>query len=334
VGGGGGETVGELVVRADGFKAVQAGARSSGQIRVGNLKTALVNATGQNQPLVPDMRVPGVVFPVQRRLTVRDLLPSFPTASNLVQFARETAFTNNAGPQTGGSPNSGENVAKAESALTFDLANAPVQTLAHWIPASRQILDDAPALTAYIDSRLMYGLKLKEEDELLNGSGTGNHLSGLITNSTPYDLTRTTVGTDTFIDVLSHAMTQLTTAEIEADGVVLNPSDWESIRLTKETGTGITSGMYLLGDPRVSGPPRLFGVPVVLTNSMARSQFLVGNFAMAAAIWDRADATVEISREHSDFFTKNMVALLCESRLALTVFRPLAMIFGGFPWGS
>ncbi len=36
----------------------------------------------------------------------------------------------------------------------------------------------------------------------------------------------------------------------------------------------------------------------------------------SAAIWDRWDATVEVSREHQDFFIKNMVAILCEEKLA------------------
>jgi len=77
-----------------------------------------------------------------------------------------------------------------------------------------------------------------------------------------------------------------------------------------------------------------FLVPVVTTNSMPKSQFLVGAFGLAAGVWDRADATVEVSREHSDFFVKNMIAILCEERIALTVFRPSALIYGGFPYGS
>ena len=67
---------------------------------------------------------------------------------------------------------------------------------------------------------------------------------------------------------------------------------------------------------------------------MPRSQFLVGAFRQAAAIWDRADATMEVSREHSDFFTRNLVAILVEERLGLTVFHEDALCYGGFPFGS
>ena len=327
-------TPGALLVESEGFKALKSGARSSGQVSIGSFhKTAIVNATGQNQPLVQDYRVPGIIFPAQQRLTIRDLVPSFPTVSNLVQFAKESSFTNNAGSQTGGSPNSGENVAKAESALAFSLSNAAVETIAHWIPASKQIIEDAPALQAYINGRLLYFLKLAEEAQLLNGTGASNTLSGLITNATPFDTTVSQPASDTYIDVIRRAITQVQLSQLEPSGIVLHPRDWEVIQLTKTTGTAL-NGQYIFSNPHVVEENKIWGLPVVPTISMAQGQFLVGAFNLAAAIWDRSDATVEVSREHSDFFIRNMCAILCEERLTLTVFRPLALVFGGFPFGS
>jgi len=252
----------------------------------------------------------------------------------LVEYCRESTFTSAAAPQTGGSPNSGENVAKAESELNFELNYQPVQTLAHWIPASKQVTDDSAALSGYINTRLLYLLKLAEENQLLNGLGTGNNLSGLINEADTYDTAYSNTATDTYIDVIGHALDQVQeNSNLEADGVVLNSRDWHDIQLIKTTGVS-SSGQYIFSDPHNAQTPRLWGVPVVATKSMARGQFLAGAFGMAAAIWDRASATVEISREHSDFFIKNMVAILVEERLALTVFRPSALVYGGFPFGS
>lgn len=329
------KSFGQMVVESDGFKALQSGQKSSGRIDVGSFhKTAIVNTTGQNQPLVPDYRVPGIMMPMaNRRLTIRDLIPSNPISSNLVQYTRELVFTNSAAMQTGGSPNSGENIAKAESGITFELANAAVQTLAHWIPASRQILDDAPALAGYINSRLMYGLKLEEENQLLNGGGTGNDLSGLVLLATDFDTTDVNSSTDTYIDILRRAITQVGDSEFQADGFVLNPHDWETIQLVKTTGTA-SSGEYVFSNPHVVEADRIWGLPVVPTNSMTRGQFLCGAFSQGAGIWDRTGATIEVSREHASFFIQNMVAILCEERLALTVYRPKALIYGGFPYGS
>jgi HK97 family phage major capsid protein len=329
-GDGGEDDIGHAVAESAQFKSfVQAGAVRTGRIPVPSFhKATIVNATGLNQPLVQAFRRPGILGPGQQRLTVRDLLPNLPIASNMVEYCRESAHTSNAGIVV----NEGDT--KGESALSFELKYAPVQTLAHWIPASRQVLDDASALAAYINARLTYLLKLKEEDELLNGSGVGTELSGLVANATTYDTTMTDVATDTFIDVCGHALQQVeTNSNFEADGLILNSLDWHTITQIKTTGTAL-SGQYIYSDPHDAQTPRLWGVPVVPTKSMPRGQFLAGAFSMAAAIWDRNGATVEISREHSDFFVRNLVAILCEERLALTVFRDDALVFGGFPFGS
>jgi HK97 family phage major capsid protein len=311
------ESAGEVLVKSEAFKAMAAGQSKFARVE---LKTAIINATGQNQPLVPDMRVPGIIAQPERMFTIRDALPSGRTTSNLVQFTRENVFTNNADPQYV-SP-AVENVLKPESGITFTLANAPVVTLAHFIPVSRQVLDDAPQLQSYVNGRLMYGLKLVEEDQLLNGDGASGNISGLLDtgNFTAYN--RNVVG-DTEIDTLRRAITQAALSEYTADTIVLNPADWEAIELTKAS-----DGMYVWTNPAMMAGPQLWGKRVIPTNSITAGKFLVGAFSMGAQIWDRMDAAVQISYEDSDNFRKNMATLLCEERLALTVYRPAAFISG------
>jgi HK97 family phage major capsid protein len=330
LGGGDSEDIGSKVIRSEEWKSFAGTNRkTSGQIAVGSFgtKANLINATGLGQPLVPYYQVPGIIRPGQQPLTVRDLLPSTPIASNMVAFAKETSSTNSAAMQ------SGEGQLKAESALGFTLEYAPVNTLAHFIPVSKQLLDDAPAIQGYVNNRMMFFLKLKEDQQLLSGDGTGTNLSGLITNATAYDTTQTNTATDTFIDVLQLAIAQCAKSFLPPDGIVLNPLDWSRIQRIKTTGTA-SSGQYIFSDPHNATTPSLWGLPVALSWSMAESEFLVGAFAMAAMVWDRNNATIEISREHADYFVRNLAAILCEERLALTVFRNDALIFGGFPFGS
>ena len=313
------ETAGSMLVKSDAFQAMAQGRSKFARIE---LKTAIVNATGQNQPLVADMRVPGIITTPNRVLTIRDVLPVGRTSSNLVQFTKENVFTNNAGAQYS-SPNR-ENVTKPESGITFTLANAPVVTLAHFIPVSRQVLDDAPQLESYVNSRLTYGLKLEEEDQLLNGAGTSGNLSGILAsgNNTAYN--RAATG-DTKLDTLRKAITQAALSEYIADTVVINPEDWEAIELLKAT-----DGQYIMANPMDMAGPRIWGKRVVATNSIAEGTFLVGAMSMGAQIWDRMDAAVQISYEDGDNFKKNMATLLAEERLALTVYRPSAFIKGTF----
>jgi HK97 family phage major capsid protein len=311
--------LGRQFTDSDEFKAMASGRSKFARVE---MKTAIVNATGQNQPLVPDMRVPGIINNPNRLFTIRDLMPVGRTNSNLVQFTRENVFTNNAGPQYS-SPNY-ENVTKPESGITFTLANAPVVTIAHWIPVSRQVLDDAPQLQSYVNGRLMYGLKLEEEDQLLNGNGSSGNISGILDsgNFTAYNRAQTG---DTLIDTLRRSITQAQLSEFPVDAFVLNPEDWETIELTKNL-----EDSYILANPTSIAGPTLWGRRVVATNSISQGTFLAGAFTMGAQVWDRMDAAVQISYEDGDNFKKNMATLLCEERLALTVYRPTAFVAGEF----
>lgn len=316
------QSFGEQFVKSDAFQAMAQGRSKFARME---FKTAIVNATGQNQPLVAAARVPGIINNPNRVLTIRDVLPVGRTSSNLVEFTKENVFTNNAGAQY--SSPARENVTKPESGITFTLASAAVVTLAHFIPVSRQVLDDAPQLQSYVNGRLTYGLKLEEEDQLLNGAGTSGNLSGILTsgNNTAYN--RAATG-DTRLDALRKAITQAALSEYTADTIVLNPEDWEAIELLKTS-----YGEYIFGGdmgPVDGMASRVWGKRVVATNSIAEGTFLVAAMNMGAQIWDRMDAAVQISYEDGDNFKKNMATLLAEERLALTVYRPAAFIKGTF----
>jgi HK97 family phage major capsid protein len=319
------KSIGQIVIESEQFKLASkaSGKPEMAAVEVGSFKTAIVNATqNTSQPLVQAHHA-GFVAPGLQPLSVRDLLPTYRCESNVVTFTKEATFTNNAAIQYS-SPNY-ENVSKAESAMTFELAEAPVRTIAHFIPASRQVLSDAKMLQSYIEGRLMYGVKLEEEDEILNGDNSAGHLNGLMAQATAYAGSGA-VSTDTELDTLLRALTQCFTGSyFMADGILMTPTKWMQIQLLKDT-----TGRYLFGNPYDMVAPRVWGTRVVQTLSLSGTKFLVGAFRAGAAIWDREDASIRIAEQHSDFFVKNMVAILAEERLALTVFRPTAFIRGNF----
>jgi HK97 family phage major capsid protein len=214
---------------------------------------------------------------------------------------------------------------KPQSDLTFGQIQAPVTTIAHFMLASRQILDDAPALRSIVDSELLYGLGFVEEAQILSGDGTGVNLFGLIPQATAYSGAFSVTG-ETAIDRLGLAILQTELANLPATGMVLSNTDWRKIMMTKDS-----LGRYIVGDPINETTPRLWGLPVVPTNAMATGNFLVGSFYYAAQIFDRLDKVVLVSTEDSDNFRKNLVTLLAEERLALAVKQPLALTYGAFP---
>lgn len=312
--------LGAEFLKTEQYQALRDG--RAGRARM-DVKTAIINATGQNQPLVPSDRLAGINTTANRTLMVRDLMPSSATNSNLVEFVRENVFTNNAGPQVSGSPEAFENVTKPESAITFTLATEAVQTLAHWIPASKQVLDDSAALQSFISGRLMYGLKLYEENQLVTGTGSNGQLNGINTQATAYTVQSPQLTNE--LDIIREMIKQAQVANYTPDAILLNPQDWYDIDVRK---VGAADDRYVVGNPRAFSTPTLWGIPVVVTNAMTSGTCLVGAFAMGAEIKDREQSSIEVSRENSDNFVKNMVTVLAEERLALVVYRTESFITG------
>jgi HK97 family phage major capsid protein len=314
------KSIGQRFVESDDVKKFNSSTR--GSVRVQLERADIMNVTGTTgvntssaNSLVGAMRVPGIVMPPERQLTIRDLLAPGQTGQGIVEYVQETGFTNNAAVVTEGST-------KPKSELTFELKTAPVRTIATIFKASRQILDDAPALRSYIDARARYGLRFAEEAELLNGDGTGAHIKGLVPSATPYNAAFA-VTQKQRIDTLRLAILQVMLAEFP--GIVLNPTDWAAIQLLKDS-----QYRYLIGNPQDGNAARLWNLPVVETQAMDSTEFLVGAFNMAAQLFDRLEIEILLSTENSTDFEKNMVTIRAEERVALAIYRPEALVTGDF----
>ena len=327
------KSLGQSFIDADEVKAlVEGGGKMSKSskivVEVKNITSASTSGVSSTTGLVAADRVLGMVqVNPNRALVIRDLLMPGRTDSGSIDYVRETVFTNNAAAVAEGN-------LKPQSDLTFDLKNLPIRTIAHFVLASKQILADAPMLQSYIDGRLRYGLSYAEDLQFLLGDGTGANILGLMPQATPFaapagvPASATGAGA-TYIDKLRLAMLQATLALFPATGHVLNPTDWASIELTKDT-----QGRYIFANPTGIAGPVMWGLPVAESLAMPQNSFLTGAFKYAAQIFDREDATVEISTEDSDNFRRNMVTIRAEERTALAVYRPQALIKGTFAAGS
>jgi HK97 family phage major capsid protein len=284
------------------------------------LKTITSIAASAGAGIFQD-RLPGVIEEPLRPLSIRALLDQGTTESNLIEWVRELLFTNNADVVS-------EGTLKPESNITYELTDVPVRTIAHWIRASRQVLADFKQLQTLINGRLRLGLKIKEEDQILYGDGTGQNLSGLVPNATNYTTAFNRPG-DTQIDTLRHAILQVRLAFYPASGIVLSPVDWHNIELTKDN-----ENRYMFASATARTPPMIWGLPVVESDGMSLGEFLVGAFRLAATLFDREQAGIMVSTEDQDNFVKNLVTILCEERIALAITRPAAFVHGGFPAGS
>lgn len=270
----------------------------------------------------------------QRTARVRDLFPVVGTTANLIDFFRVTGFTNNAAPVAERTAADGTAATggatdvfglKPRSSLSFALAQAPVRTIAHYEVAHRNVLNDEPQLRAVIDNELLYGLRLEEDDQILNGDGLGENLLGIL--NTPGVQAYTRVTADTYADALRRAATRVALAYYESTGFVLHPYDWETVELTKTSGDG---NYVLATNVAIGAEQRVWRQPVVDSPAMTQGRFLTGAFGLGATLYDRETGNIRIAEQHADFFVRNAVAILAEERLALATKRPEAFVVGNF----
>jgi len=314
------KSFGQQFVESEGFKSFADSdfAKSIGRadMRVkATITTSDADAAGSIGAAITPTRLPGVLELPQRRLTVRDLISAGRMDGNTLEYVQETGFNNNAAPV-------GETDAKPSSDIQLESVSTSAKVIAHWMKASKQALSDFSQLRSLIDGRLLYGLKFVEEFQLLNGTGTGQNLHGIIPQASPFAPPAGSPAAETSIDVLRIAMLQAVLAEFPATGHVLNPIDWAAIELTKDS-----SGWYIIANPQGTVQPTLWGLPVVQTQAIARGKFLTGAFKMGAQLFDRWDARIEVGYVNDDF-TRNLVTILAEERLALAVYRPEAFVYG------
>lgn len=259
----------------------------------------------------------------QRPATLVNLVNHSQTVSNAIEWVRMTARQNLAdiAPEA----TSLAAATKPQGDLTFDVQTTPVKTVAEWIVASRQLLQDAPRLRDTIDNELMYQLGYALENQIINGDGTGNNFTGILATSGIQTRTMhatTPVGRgqvvgDTRATTLRRAITDIRLAFYEPTAIAMSPADSEGMELTE-----YSANRFMLSFDPVS--MRVWRVPVVETQVLAAGTAIVGSWMIGATLWDRMQAQVLVSENVASQFIQNLITLLCELRAAFAVTRPLA----------
>lgn len=310
------DSIGQQFVKHAGYESFRTGSQQ--KVRV-ELKNTITNTVGNT---FSDRR-PGVVSGAFRTLTLEALLTSLPTSSNAVDYVRENVFTNSAAETAEGSQ-------KPESAITFTAVTEPVATVAHWIKISRQLANDNASLAAYVNTRMVYGVNLRVENQIIAGNGTAPNIAGFTKsgNYTAHGYTAASLTTKfgsgyTRLDLLRAILADCSANDYPADAILLNPTDWAILETLKDT-----QGRYLVGNPNDGSAPRIWRTPVVESNAITADTVMVASLSNAATFYNREGVIVEMSDSDSDNFTKNLVTIRAERRCMLAVERPAAVRYG------
>lgn len=261
-----------------------------------------------------------VRFAEQQPLVIRDLLSVAPTGASSVEYVTIASATRAADTVA-------EGAVKPEGGLVYGTGNAPVRTIAVVQPVTEQQLQDVPEIQSTIDSELTWDLKKKEEEQIVWGDGLGQNLLGIM--NTPGVSAGRTVAGDTFIDLARRMMTDVITAGLQPNGIVVDPLDWETMVLTKGTDEN-----YVWAVVTDSQGSRIWGARVVETIAAREPgsyttnerRLIVGDFRRGAKLWDRQQKAVQIGWIN-DQFTRNQRTIRVEERVAFGVRRPAAFLY-------
>jgi HK97 family phage major capsid protein len=308
------KTLGRIVTASEAYKQFAAGNSQKFRIEANTITGQEGSPAENSDTLVAPQRWPGIIPGAFRNLTVGDLLPIIPVSSNSFEYTKESTFTN-------ASAETAEGAAKPESDLEFELVTANIRTVPTFLKVSKQVLDDAAALAAYIDQRLRYAVDVRFENQLVNGNGTGQNIAGMTKsgNHTAF----TPVSGDTELDSLNKAQGLVADADYEIDAYLLRPSDWHAIERLKDN-----EDRYIIGNPLGVIGRTLWGKPVILSNAVAAGKFIAANFQIAYAQLLRSGTVVEMFEQDEDNVQKNLVTVRAERRGALATFRPASVQYG------
>jgi HK97 family phage major capsid protein len=263
-----------------------------------------------------------MLFP---QINVLDLIPRTATESDAIEYMRQTTQTLNVAfvAEATGSAMTGTDGRKPESTLAYANVTAYVRTAATWLPVTNRLLADAPAIRGIINSQLLMGLTQSIEAQIISGDGSGENLLGILQTPNVQTFAR---GAFNEVDALFHARTLARTgSKLAPTAVVMNPIDYEQVRLLRENAASATLGQYLMAPPNTLGVPTVFGMPIVESENIAVNTVLVGNFSQGSQIFDREQSAIRVGLIN-DQLIRNQQTILAEQRLAFVVWRPSAFV--------
>lgn len=275
-------------------------------------RTTVDNTSGSGGGVIWSDRLEDLIVPIPKRMIrLLDLVTVGTTDTDTIEWVDETTATDAAAETAYGS-------AAPEAAYGYTKASTTVRRLTHFVPATKGALADSGQLSTLLNSRLSRGVRFRLETQIKSGNASGENLegfaaSGVVTNTVAK-------GTDSYFDSAHKAITQIRTTYFdEPVAIGLHPTDFESILLEKDA-----NGNYVHGRAASEGTvTTIWGLNPVVSTVFTQGTAWVADFSQFY-LWVREGLSIAMSDSHTDFFTKGLVAILAEMRVAAKTVQPLA----------
>ena len=313
------KTLGEFAAKNLDLTAVRSGASKTAGTGFG-FKTYTDPQTSQ-QIIQYDQRVVDVAS--MRDLAIRNLFGAETISGNALKYFILGAKEDNSAPAPG---SVNEAAAKPQFHIVTSSATVTLQKIAGWFYETDELLEDNAFLKSAIDNRGLFELDAAINKYLLttllatSGLGTATYAHG---------------GTVSADDIFKAMMTVKGASNLNADAIIINPADYQRLRLLKD-GTGGTVGQYYgggyfygpYGNGQTAQQPGLWGLNTVITSDVTAGTVLVGAFKQGASVITKqgGGARVEVVTGDHDDAIYNRVTVVVEERLGLATRIPAAFV--------
>lgn len=276
------------------------------------LRTTVDNSSGSGGGVIWSDRREDLIVPVPvRQIRLLDLVTVSTTDTDTIEWVKETTMTDAAAETAYGT-------AAPEAAYGYTKQSTTVKRIPHFVPATKGSLMDGGRLQSLLENRLLRGVRLRLEAQVLSGDGTGENLTGILSTS---GIGSQALGALSHFDAVHKAITNVRINYLADDpnAIGLHPTDYEKVILEKDA-----NGNYVHGRAASEGSVQtIWGLVPVVSTLFSVGTPLVGYYP-EAELAVRTGVSVSASDSHSDFFTKGLVALLAELRAGFFLPQPKA----------
>lgn len=309
------KTLGDFATKNLDLTALRAGSSKSAGTGFG-FKT-YTDAQASQQIIQYDRNVVDVAS--MRDLAIRNLFGSEKISGNALKYFILGAKEDNSAPAPG---SVNEAAAKPQFHIVESSATVTLQKIAGWFYETDELLEDNAFLKSAIDNRGLFELDAAVENYLMttllatSGIGTATYTHG---------------GHVSADDIFAAMMTIKSASNLNADAIVINPADYQRLRLAKDSNNQYYGGGYFYepyGSGQVAKQPGLWGLNTVVTSSITSGTILVGAFKQGASVItkDNGGARIEIVTGDHDDAIYNRVTVVVEERLGLATRIPSAFV--------
>ena len=313
----------EITKSLDSMNALKSGRTKSAEIYIQKdpaIMTSTNSITGSNSAAGRfAINNNETIVPIARRQTyIRQIIGMGATDQEVYPYLRETAKEGAFGVQNP------EGSAKPQVEYKAELVTAVESTIAAWQKIGRQTLSNVRGLSSFIQLVMVADLMIKEDDELLNGTGSNGRVQGFLQGASAPSSFGLTIASPQIYDVIAGSAAKLSALDYTANFALVNPVDyWKMVTLKDQDNAYLQNVIYNASASSLN----VFGIPVFPTTAITAGNYVVGDSRYVMPM-QREGISLRFFEQDDKNVQENLITARIEERILQAVYRPNAFVGG------